>query len=246
MGDEREQLMEGLKTYGFSDTSELTDRLHTYYVSLIEKNKQVNLTAITEWKDVVEKHFLDSLSLLLFRTPEMLSGKKILDLGTGAGFPGIPLALALPDTHFVLTDSLRKRTVFLEEMREKLSLSNVSILHARAEDLGRDEDFREQFDVVVSRAVAKLSVLSEYCLPFVKVDGFFCPYKAEEMTEEAKEAVFAIKELGGELLSTEKFVVPTTDLHRSILFIRKNRPTPLRYPRKAGTPEKSPIKKGAK
>ncbi len=245
MGSNMEQLMEGLDHYGLSATSNLTDQFHSYYVSLIERNKQVNLTAITEWKDVVEKHFLDSLSLLLFQSKEMFAGKKILDLGTGAGFPGIPLALVLPDTQFVLTDSLKKRTDFLEAICKKLCLSNVSVIHARAEDLGRDDHYREQFDVVVSRAVANLSVLCEYCLPFVKLDGLFCPYKSESIDEETIEAAFAMKELGGELLSTEHFVVPTTELHRSILFIQKKRHSPLRYPRKAGIPAKSPIKKGA-
>ncbi len=246
MEDDLEQLSEGLNHYGISCSTDLTDRLHTYYLSLIEKNRQVNLTAITEWKDVVEKHFLDSLSLLFFRSPDVLSGKKILDLGTGAGFPGIPLAIVLPETQFVLTDSLKKRTLFLEEICAKLDLPNVTVIHARAEDLGKEVPYREQFDFVLSRAVANLSVLSEYCLPFVKTDGFFCPYKAEEISDETAEASYAIKELGGELSSTEHFIVPTTDLPRTILFIQKKKPTPSRYPRKAGTPAKSPLKKGAK
>lgn len=243
MGDDLEQLKTGLQLYGLSCTTKLTDRMYTYYQSLMERNRQVNLTAITEWKDVVEKHFLDSLSLLLFRSPDMLFSKKILDLGSGAGFPGIPLALVLPETQFVLTDSLQKRTLFLEEICEKLSLSNVSVIHARAEDLGKEDGYREQFDIVLSRAVANLSVLCEYCLPFVKVEGFFCPYKAEEIADEVTEAAYAMKELGGELISTEHYVVPTTDLPRTVLFIQKKKRTPLRYPRKAGTPAKSPIRK---
>ena len=245
MGNSMEQLKKGFEEIGLSFTEAIAERFQRYYDFLMERNQQVNLTAITEWQDVVEKHFLDSLSLLLFCPVDALSGLKILDLGTGAGFPGVPLALVLPDTQFVLTDSLQKRTVFLEELSAKLSLSNVSVVHARAEDLAKQADFREQFDYVVSRAVANLSVLSEYCLPFVKVGGWFCPFKAEDIEEEQKEASFAVETLGGAVSSVKRFQVPTSDLHRTILMIQKKKHSPLRYPRKAGMPAKMPLKKGA-
>ena len=244
MGNSMQQLKVGMEQIGLSFSDALLDRFQIYYDLLVERNQQVNLTAITEWQDVVEKHFLDSLSLLLFCSPDELSEKKVLDLGTGAGFPGIPLAMVLPDTNFVLTDSLKKRTAFLEELVGKLDLPNVSIIHARAEDLGKEKSFREQFDVVVSRAVANLSVLTEYCLPFVTVGGWFCPFKTEDIDAEVKEASFAIETLGGMLSSIERFVVPTTELHRSIVKIQKKKQSPLRYPRKAGTPVRMPLKKG--
>ncbi len=245
MENSMQQLQEGFDQIGIPFTDRLSEQFQTYYEFLIERNQQINLTAITEWPDVVGKHFLDSLSLLMFIPVEKMSEKKVLDLGTGAGFPGVPLAMVLPDTQFVLTDSLQKRTIFLEELCQKLDLSNVSIVHARAEDLGKEEAYREQFDVVVSRAVANLSVLSEYCLPFVKIGGWFTPFKTEDIDAEADEASFAIETLGGVLSSIERFVVPTTDLHRSIVKIQKKKHSPHRYPRKAGTPARSPLKKGA-
>ena len=238
MENNMDQLKEGFARIGFPFTDEVTERFQTYYRFLIEWNHQTNLTAITEWQDVVEKHFLDSLSFLLFCSAEELAEKKVLDLGTGAGFPGIPLALVLPNTRIVLTDSLKKRTVFLEALCEKLCLTNVEMIHARAEDLAKNTDYREQFDYVVSRAVANLSVLAEYCLPFVKVGGWFCPFKSEDIDKEAEEAHYAIEQLGGSMISVKRFLVPTTDLHRSILMIQKKEQSPLRYPRKAGTPAK--------
>ena len=244
MGNNMDQLKEGFEIIGLSFSDAVSECFQSYYDFLIERNRQMNLTAITTWQDVVEKHFLDSLSFLLFCSEAELTGKKVLDLGTGAGFPGIPLALVLPDTRFLLTDSLKKRTVFLEELCEKLSLKNVEIIHARAEDLAKDAHFREQFDYVVSRAVANLSVLSEYCLPFVKTGGWFCPFKTEDMDAELTDADFAIDQVGGSVTSVERYVVPTTELHRSILMIQKKRPSPQRYPRKAGTPATSPLKKG--
>ncbi len=233
-----EKFEQGLESLGIVLSDAQKQQFMDYYEFLVETNKVMNLTAITEFDEVIEKHFLDSLSLCKVYD---LNGKvKILDMGTGAGFPGIPLKIAFPELEIVLADSLNKRIRFLQEVIERLGLSDITALHARAEELGRDKNYREQFDLCVSRAVANLSSLSEYCIPFVKEGGKFISYKSGEIEEEVSQAKKAIKLLGGKIEDVYKF-----DLYeqkRSFVIISKEKKTPKTYPRKAGTPTKEPIK----
>lgn len=238
-----EKFQEGLTKLEISLSDKQMEQFLTYYEMLVETNKVMNLTAITEFDEVVEKHFLDSLSLVqVFRLDarDNLSEKwKIIDLGTGAGFPGIPIKIAFPQVELVLADSLNKRIKFLQTVTEELGLSHVKAVHGRAEELARNKEYREQFDLCVSRAVANLSSLSEYCIPFVKEGGVFISYKSGEVEAEADTAKKAISLLGGNLNEIYKF-----DLYeqkRSFVVIEKIKKTPKTYPRKAGTPTKEPI-----
>lgn len=217
------------------------EQLRLFWQNLTEWNQVMNLTAITEEAAVYEKHFLDSLSLFRMVKPAQLKGKKLIDVGTGAGFPGLVLAIAVPELEVVLMDSLNKRIRFLADTVEKLGLSNVKTIHARAEELARDKSCREQFDYVVSRAVANLSTLCEYDLPFVRTGGTFVAYKSEKAEEELQNAGKAISVLGGKVETVDSFQLPGTDYERCLIVIRKSRPSPGKYPRKAGTPSKEPI-----
>ena len=215
-----------------------------YYELLIEKNKVMNLTAITEKEDVIVKHFIDSISLipyLLDKGFNVNSEISIIDIGTGAGFPGLPLKIMMPDVKFTLLDSLNKRVSFLNEVIDELKLKDIEALHGRAEDYASDNKYREKYDICVSRAVANLSTLSEYCIPFVKEDGFFISYKAGESEEEINNSKNAIKILGGKINKVEEFVLPGTDASRVFVFIRKQELTDKKYPRKAGVPAKKPL-----
>ena len=215
-----------------------------YYELLIEKNKVMNLTAITEKEDVIVKHFIDSISLipyLLDKGFNVNSELSIIDIGTGAGFPGLPLKIMMPDVKFTLLDSLNKRVSFLNEVIDELKLKDIEALHGRAEDYASDNKYREKYDICVSRAVANLSTLSEYCIPFVKEDGFFISYKAGESEEEINNSKNAIKILGGKINKVEEFVLPGTDVSRVFVFIRKLELTDKKYPRKAGVPAKKPL-----
>lgn len=219
-------------------SQEKLDQFLIYYNMLIEKNKVMNLTAITEKKEVVIKHFLDSIALGKYMD---LSKKKILDIGTGAGFPGIPIKILYPDTEIVLLDSLNKRVQFLNEVIHVLQLENIHAIHGRAEDYAHEKQYRQQFDLVVSRAVANLSTLSEYCLPYVKTDGYFIPYKSGNIDLELEKSKNAIFLCGGKCEKVEKFVLPNSDHERSFVFILKKSNTAKQYPRKSGIPSKKPL-----
>ncbi len=222
--------------FTFSDLQKR--QFYTFYNMLIEKNKVMNLTGITEFTEVVEKHFLDSI--YLNRVTDLDQPVKIIDLGTGAGFPGIPLKIAFPEIEITLVDSLNKRIHFIEEVIEELGLTSIHAVHARAEELARNSEYREKFDLCVSRAVANLSTLEEYCLPFVHIGGKFISYKSGEIEEEVQESKKACFLLGGKLKEVYKFDLEESK--RSFVVVEKVKTTPKTYPRKAGTPSKMPLK----
>lgn len=233
-----------LSSFGLTLSEEQIAQLARYYEDLIETNKVMNLTAITEKKDVYTKHFLDSLSLFYAAKAsgiEIPQGSSLIDVGTGAGFPGLVLKIARPDLALTLLDSLAKRLKFLSQVIRDTDMRGVSLVHARAEDGAREKSRRDSFDFAVARAVAPLPVLLEYCLPYVKVGGYFCTYKTASAEEEIRESERALKLLQGEVVSTAQFTLPGTDVQRSIIFIRKCAKTPKTYPRKAGTPKNKPL-----
>ena len=234
---ERELLTAGLRELGVAECPSAADNLLRYSEILREKNKVMNLTAITDPTEIVTRHFLDCAAL----APYMPQDGRVLDVGTGAGFPGIPLKIAFPEVEVVLLDSLNKRVKFLNEVIGQLGLSKITAVHGRAEDFARQKDYREQFDLVVSRAVANLSSLSEYCLPYVKVGGRFVSYKSGKLNEELAAAQKAIHVLGGEAKEPVYFQLTGTEDERSFVCIKKGKATPKKYPRKAGTPAKEPI-----
>ena len=213
------------------------EQFRIYYEMLVEKNKVMNLTAITEWEEVLEKHFLDSISLI--RAINLRENLSVMDMGTGAGFPGIPLKIVFPNLKVTLADSLNKRVLFLQEVIDTLKLDGIEAVHGRAEDLARDNNYREKYDLCVSRAVANLSTLSEYCLPFVKIGGRFVSYKSGACEEEVTASKSAVFLLGGKTKDIVKFELGESG--RAFIVIEKVNGTPKIYPRKAGTPSKKPL-----
>ena len=233
----------GLEELNITLTDEQIEQFLQYYEMLVEKNKVMNLTGITEYEEVIQKHFLDSLSLIRV-IPDIASQKlTVIDLGTGAGFPGIPLKIAFPELEITLMDSLNKRILFLQEVIDALGLKKVSAVHGRAEEMASNATHRQQYDLCVSRAVSNLAVLTEYCLPFVKKGGLFVSYKSADSDAEIQEGKKAISILGGKLTSVDKFQLPDSDLRRALVCIKKVKDTPKKYPRKAGLPSKEPLKK---
>ena len=209
-----------------------------YFRFLVEKNKVMNLTTIIEKEDVVLKHFIDSIYIMKYTD---FDEKKVIDIGTGAGFPGIPLAIVLDNAEFVLMDSLNKRINFLNEVTKMCELKNVSAIHTRAEELGRDVQYREKFDICVSRAVANMSTLLEYCIPFVKVGGVFVSYKSGDIKEEIVAADNAQKQLFCKNKDVIKFSLPNTDINRSFVIFEKKKELNKKYPRQGGKPKKNPL-----
>ena len=229
----------GLDSLNLHISDEQMNQFLSYYELLVEWNEFMNLTAITEFEEVVLKHFLDSLTLV--KACE-LNNQSLIDIGTGAGFPGIPLKIVFPEIRITLLDSLNKRIHFLEEVIGRLGLKKIEAIHGRAEDYARNSAYREQYDICVSRAVSNMTTLSEYCIPFVKAGGIFVSYKSEKLTEELNEAKKAIQILGGVLKDQVEMTLPDSTIYRNLLVILKEKETPRKFPRKAGIPSKDPIR----
>ncbi len=233
------QFKEDALSFGVELNENQLMQFQKYYEMLIEWNEKINLTAITDFDEVLKKHFLDSIAI--GRLLDTGADLTVLDIGTGAGFPGIPIKIAFPKTKVSLLDSLNKRVNFLNEVIHELGLENINAFHGRAEDFAKKDLMREKFDLVVSRAVANLSSLSEFCLPYVKVGGKFVSYKSEKALEELETSNNAITILGGGNVRTDEFLLPGTDFNRTFVVIEKIKETPAKYPRKAGTPVKQPL-----
>ena len=254
-------ITEGAKELSVDLSDSQKEQFYLYYQMLTEWNQVMNLTAITEKKQVVFKHFVDSISLIkavpqIYGRQNSLSPEtqkdrtepiqkkeiRIIDVGTGAGFPGIPLKITFPELQITLLDSLNKRIRFLDAVIDELRLTGITAVHGRAEDFGRDPDYREKYDLCVSRAVSNLSTLSEYCLPFVRVGGVFVSYKSGSVDQELKQSEKSVRLLGGRTESTTDFDLPGSDMgSRSLILIKKIEKTSLKYPRKPGTPAKEPL-----
>ena len=233
-----EELLEKSDTLGVRFSVEQTEQFYKYMNLLIEWNEKINLTAITDPNEIILKHFIDSITILKY----IKDGSTVVDVGTGAGFPGIPLSIMNPTLKITLVDSLNKRLIFLQEVINELNLKNVELVHARAEEFGQNKKYREKFDIATSRAVANLSTLSEYLLPLVKVDGIVISMKAGNASQEIEDAKKAIRTLGGKINNINEFNLPQSDIGRTIITIDKIKETPSKYPRRAGTPAKDPIK----
>ena len=228
-----------LNELGITLTDNQKEQFVKFYELLVEWNKVMNLTGITEYEEVNEKHFVDSLSIV--KAIDINKVETVIDVGTGAGFPGIPLKIAFPHLNVVLLDSLNKRIKFLNAVIDELGLQGIETIHGRAEDFAKQTDYREQFNLCVSRAVANLATLSEYCIPYVKKNGLFVPYKSGEIEKELEQSKKAVHVLGGKIQDVVKFQLPGSEIGRSFVIIKKLQNTAKKYPRKAGLPSKEPI-----
>ena len=237
MKDYNTLLFDETKKNGMELSDKQIAQFNLYYELLTAKNKVMNLTAITEYNDVVKKHFIDSM--MISRVLDMKKINSLCDVGTGAGFPGIPLKIVYPHLHLTLVDSVGKRVNFLSEVVEKLGLEDVEAIHSRTEDLAHNSKYREKYDLVTARAVASMNVLSEYCIPYAKIGGYFAAYKSGNIEDEIENAKNAVKTLGGKIEKTDMFEL--YEMGRSIVLIRKVNSTSKIYPRKAGTPSKNPL-----
>lgn len=239
---EKEEFFDKIKEkstkIGLNLSVEQMNKFYNYMNLLIEWNEKINLTAIIEPEDIILKHFIDSLTIV----PYLNSNTTLVDVGTGAGFPGIPVSIVREDIKITLVDSLQKRLNFLEEVVSQLNIKNVKMIHARAEEFGRNKEYREKYDYATSRAVANLSTLSEYLVPLIKIEGKCICMKSSDIEEEKNQAENAIKKLGGKIEKIEKFNLPDSDIGRSIIIINKTSKTPEKYPRKPGIPSKEPLK----
>lgn len=235
-----EEFKNSLEKHGIMLNEHQMKQYEIYFNCLVEWNEKINLTAITEKKDVYLKHFYDSLTLA-FERDMTRNSISLCDVGSGAGFPSIPLKIAFPNIEISIVDSLNKRINFLKELTKELGLEQVNLYHSRAEDFGQNKEFRETFDLVTARAVARLNVLAELCLPLVKKDGQFLAMKAAKSEEELAEAKKAIATLGGKVVSEQEVNLPITEDERFIIEIDKKKVTPNKYPRKAGLPNKKPL-----
>ena len=236
---QREILLPGSAELGVKLDDAQLSQFNRFTDLLLKWNNKFNLTRITEPQEIAVKHYLDSLSILVFMN--IPTGSSIIDVGTGAGFPAIPLKIARPDLKITMLDSVRKRLAFLEEAIRELNLSDMRTIHSRAEDAGRDKSQRERYDFVVARAVSRLNVLAELCMPFCRVGGRFAAYKGPDIADEIEEAVKAIRTLGGEIEAVHQFTLPCSDQRRTLVVVRRSSPTPAEYPRKSGIPERSPL-----
>ena len=228
-----------LSALGITLSDVQKEQFDKFYELLVEWNKVMNLTGITEYEEVNEKHFVDSVSIV--KAIDINKVETVIDIGTGAGFPGIPLKIAFPHLKIVLLDSLNKRINFLNTVINELGLKDITTIHGRAEDFAKKPEYREQFDLCVSRAVANLSTLSEYCIPYINKGGQFVPYKSGEIDQEVEQAKKAVHILGGKLEDVVKFQLPGTEIGRSFVKIKKVQNTAKKYPRKAGLPSKEPL-----
>lgn len=232
---------EELANYGFKLSSKQKEQFATYYNKLIEFNKKVNLTRITDKNEVYLKHFFDSITPLLEFSDLFKGEKSLCDVGAGAVFPSLPIKILCPDLSITIVDSLGKRLKFLDELVSDLSLDKVTLVHSRAEDAGQNKNLREKFDLVTGRAVARMSVLSEYCLPLAKVDGYLVALKGPKAQDELAEAKNAIEVLGGSVKEVKELTLPDTDDERTLIVVKKVKATPKKYPRQAGTPNRKPL-----
>ena len=233
------QLKDDLNSLGICLSEGQIEQFLIYYEMLLERNRVMNLTAISEYQDVMKKHFVDSICLI--KACKLTAEMFLIDVGTGAGFPGLALKIAFPELKVTLLDSLNKRVLFLNDVIRELGLKDVDAIHGRAEDLAKQTRYREKYDLCVSRAVANLSTLSEYCLPFVKQGGMFIAYKSEKVVEEISMAKNSISLLGGEVERQVDFNLPFSDIYRNLVLVKKKRNTPDKFPRKAGLPGKEPL-----
>ncbi|WEV51330.1 16S rRNA (guanine(527)-N(7))-methyltransferase RsmG [Lactobacillus sp. ESL0731] len=236
-----EQFVQELSKHNFELSEKQIKQFKLYFTNLVTANEHVNLTRITAEEDIYLKHFFDSITPLFVFSSVFKPGATLCDVGAGAGFPSIPLKILMPELQVTIVDSLGKRLTFLQDLVSKLDLEGVTLVHGRAEDVGQNKLYREQFDIVTARAVANMAVLSEYCLPLVKANGYFVALKGPKAESELKDSQKAVKVLGGKVIADEELTLPESDEERTLILVQKVQATPKKYPRQAGTPHRKPI-----